>query len=831
MPISRKRRKVGRHPTNQIFFFGIVGSWVLWLFIGCSTTQASDESTEHPPSPNDGSSDSTPISNDDAHNAPKTGDKSTPSNPSESVESPSSGAKIDSPEEEIARAKDALTNIALKLNAAKRINREKKLAADEVRGREILSHAEDLASKRHWLATVRELNLYLNMMQVPEKESYLRSHYLLGKAYEGLRSKAKAVRAYLRYVAAAINADSEEARDLPDVLERLIHVASTNAQNDVDLSPLLASLASSDLPPEVRPRVLFYVGRSAFNHGKPEMAAKWLEEAFRTSQDPVLRNKIAYIQGLMHLSRNEWDEAEEIFQRVSKTEVDPEYRDLSRLALARIAVHRRKPDMALSFYALVPEDSGLYREATFESIYLHIGRREFGDARNKAVYFLGRFPDAPEALQVRLLLAYLDMRAGDLDHSEQSIKTADQHLQEIADWIKTRFAGRTAVDHRLLLDFISLSKESIAPTPTLKESTALFERIAESARRLSDIHGEIQNIYYALSRVDLDTIRPMWKERAAQLKSIAEEALTIGHKLAAADRILHKDKISPLVWQKLLASENRRTKISHSPALKIPDYSRHSDISRFLHLANLTAETYQKFRQAEAELAGAEKLASGPSSGSKVTQSRLKELDERRKQLHQKIEKTLRQLRQSKVEILVSQSPFHDTKRFISLYASSLQEESDLLREIRDSSEHTYQRLTAEDTGRAWAAWEGVMKEIFAQLEGLENEVKNGLSEIFVNLERHEERYSELSGRIKSLNAELEQRLGRSVPYLVEQYTNILQERFAKHKKWRADIEWLRYQKVVESDEKMARKLDLEEQILKDNLTDLQQGVSRKWAE
>ncbi len=802
---------------------------VVYSFLGCSTPEPqADQQQNLPPQDTSKNSDSE-ASTETQKLQGKI--KDTSGTASSTENNTVRGAKIQPPEEEISDARSSLANIALKLQAAKRINAEKKLTMDEVRSQEILAHAEDLASKKHWLATIRELNLFLNMMQVPEKKKYLRSHYLLGQAYEGLRSKSKAARAYLRYVAAAINAESDEATDLPMVLERLIFVASTNAQNDADLSPLLASLASSDLPQEVRPRVLFYVGRSAFNHGKPEMATRWLEEALRTSKDPVLRNKIAYIQGLMHLSRNEWDNAEEIFQRVSRTEVDPEYRDLSRLALARVAVHRRKPDMALSFYELVPETSPLYEEAIFESIYLHIGRREFGEARSKAVHFLGRFPESREGLQVRLLLAYLDMRAGDLDTSEQSIKTADQHLADITNWIKTRLAGRTAVGHRLLLDFVALSKESIAPTPTIQESTAIFERIAESARRLSDIHGEIQNIYYALARVELDTIRPIWRERAVQLKTIAEEALTVGHKLAAADRILSKSHLTPLAWQKLTASEKRRTLISRSPAIKIPDYHRHSDISRFLHLANMTADAYQKFRQSEADLAGAAQLAALQGPDSALSQSRIKELDDRRKRLTQNIQTTLRKLRQSKIEILMVQSPFQGTRRFIGQYSAALQEESTLLEESRDSSESTPQRLTAEDASLAWAAWESVMKELFTQLDGLENDVRKGLSEIFANLESYEDRYSELSGRIKGLNDELEEHLGRAVPYLVDQYSNIIQERFAKHRKWRADIEWLRYQKIVESDEKISRKLNLEEQILKDNLLDLQQGVKRKWAE
>jgi hypothetical protein len=745
--------------------------------------------------------------------------------------SASSQAMIRAPEEEISEAKSRLANLALKLAATRQINQEKTMEADDIRGKESLLRAEALASKKHWLATIRELNSYLNRTQVPEKKSYLRSHYLLGKAYEGLRSPSRAGRAYVRYVAAALDVKENEATDLPEVIERLIVVASKEATNGSTLNPLLASLVAADLPKDMRPKVLYFVGKSALNQKNMDLAKKWLSAASAISTDPFLKNKITYLQGLILLSSQEWDEAEELFLSLSKSEDDAGNRDLARLALARIGVHRRKTDLALKLYEQIPEDSGSFQEASFERIYLHLSRKEHDKARNQAVFFLGRFPESQDALQIRLLLAYLDMQAGDLDQSEQSLKKADKRLDDISQWLSTKMAGRSRISQNLLRDFLSVSQQTIQPIPTVKEASSLFESIADIARRLADTHGEIQSLYYAISRVNLSTLRPTWHQQEVQLKAIAEEALTIGHKLAASERLLHKNQLDPVHWQKLVASEARRIKISGSPAIRIPNYGRNGDTLRFLKLSNMTAETYQKLRTAEAELGSARLLTQRNEQGNNPAPSRLLELEEKRKRINQTLESTLRQLRQSKVEVLIGLSPFRKTERFINQYAMALQEESEIFKQMRDSTDETHLRLTAEDASLAWDRWESVMKDIFSQLNELDLSVKQGLTGIFTELDRHEQRYAELSGRLKSINSELERKLGVAVPYLVEQYTHTIQDRFSRHRKWLADIEWLKYQKIVESDQKISKRLELEQQILKDNLTDLQQGVTQKWLE
>ena len=759
--------------------------------------------------------------------------RTTPSNPTITPQPPSetSHAVIRAPEEEISEAKSRLANLALKLAATRQINHEKTMEADDIRGRESLLRAEALASKKHWLATIRELNSYLNRTQVPEKKSYLRSHYLLGKAYEGLKSPSRAGRAYIRYVAAALDVQENEASDLPEVIERLIVVASKEATNSSTLNPLLASLVAADLPKDMRPKVLYFVGKSALNQKNIDLAKKWLSAASAISTDPLLQNKITYLQGLILLSNQEWDEAEEQFLSLAKIENDAKNRDLARLALARIGVHRRKTDLALKLYEQIQEDSDSFQEASFERIYLHLSRKEHDKARNQAVFFLGRFPDSQDALQIRLLLAYLDMQAGDLDQSEQSLKKADKLLEDISQWLSTKMTGRSRISQSLLRDFLNISQQTIQPIPTVKEASSLFESIAELARRLADTHGEIQSLYYAISRVDLGTLRPTWHQQEVQLKAIAEEALTIGHKLAASERLLHKNQLDPVNWQKLIASETRRTKISGSPAIRIPNYGRNGDILRFLKLSNMTAETYQKLRSAEAELGSARLLTQRNDQGNNPASSRLQELEERRKHINQTLESTLRQLRQSKVEVLIGLSPFRKTERFINQYAMALQEESEIFKQIRDTSSETNLRLTDEDASLAWDQWESVMKDIFSQLNELDLGVKQGLTEIFTDLDRHEQRYAELSGRLKAINSELERKLGLSVPYLVEQYTHTIQDRFSRHRKWLADIEWLKYQKIVETDQKISKRLELEQQILKDNLTDLQQGVTQKWLE
>lgn len=747
------------------------------------------------------------------------------------VEGVPEAVQIKDPETELATALTDLGNLTRRLEAAKEMAHRQGLGPQTESADRSFKAADSYFDRKEHLSAIRELNNYLNQTQVPSLKPYLKSQRMLGRSYEELGLKNKAVRAYFRYLAAFLTAPEQDHAELLEVLKHMIPLAAADKTTTNQLNELLASVTSLDLPNEVRPAVLYFAAKASANAGGVTMARTWLEKAVAGPADPGLKARALYMRALLALANKEYDTADEILSDVIQTDKDGETRDLARLALARIAVHRRKPDTALKYYDLIADGSAAFKDATFESVYVHLTLKQDREARGKAMLYLARNADTPEALQLRMLLAYLDMRAGDLDSATRSIGAADQHLSEIDGWIRQRLTGQTTVDQGRLTELMKLSGDQLAAPPTVQEAYQLFGRIAELVRRLADVRGEIRNVTFTIGRADIGDLHPQWVNRAEQLSRLGDEVLTVGHRLAAVERNLRKDKIDPIDMQRLTASESRRARLLTPPAAAKRRMERWASYAAFLDLTKQTADTYQKLKSAEADLATSRFLmqAADKLKDDADRKGRLEELNEKSARLRETLARTLELLRKRKVEDLLTQSPHRATQRFLAQYAVALNEERDILRKTRDEADTTASRLNAEDASKAWTQWEDVAKTTFDQIAELDKEIAVGLAGTLQELEHHETRHDELAAKVRDLTGNLESRLGSSLAYIVDQYSGALGTRMSRNKKWKADIEWLGYQSKVNDERQLNQRTQLEQQILKDNLSDLQQGALWQW--
>lgn len=735
------------------------------------------------------------------------------------------------PETEIATALTELDNLSKRLDAAKQMAYRQGLGPQNESATRSFANAKQFYDRKEHLSAVRELNNFLNQVQVPEIKSYMQAQAMLGRSYEEMGLKQKAVRAYFRYLSAFLTAKEQNHQELLDILRHMIPLAAADKTTSNQLNELLASVTTLDLPNEVRPEVLFFAAKASANAGGMMMARTWLEKAVAGPADDGLKARVLYMRALLALSNKEYDTAEEHLAEAVQVDKAGETRDLSRLALARIAVHRRKPDLALKFYELIADDSPAFKDATFESVYVLLNIKQDKEARGKAMLFLARFPDAPEALQLRMLLAYLDMRAGDLDGATRSISAADQRLGEINGWLHQKLSGQSSMDQTRLADLMAMSGGQLTAPPSVQEAYQLFGRIAELVRRLADTRGEIRNVTYTIGRADLAHLHPQWVNRAEQLSKLGMDVLNVGHRLAAAERNVYKSRLDKLDWQRLTASEARRTRLLTPAAEAHRRMERWASYSGFLDLTQQTSDAYQKLKTSEADLATSRYLmqANEKLNDDSSRRRHVAELETKTNRLKETLARTLELLRRRKVEDLLTQSPHRSTQKFLTQYSVALNDEADILRKVRDENATTAERLNAEDATKAWSHWEDVSKNTFDQLAALDQEISHGLGAMLSDLEKEEVVHDELAAKLKDLTRNLEARLGSSLAYIIEQYSGAIGDRMSRNKKWRADIEWLNYQSQVNEERKLNERTQLEQQILKDNLSDLQQGALWQW--
>ncbi len=735
------------------------------------------------------------------------------------------------PETELADAKSELDNLGRKLESSKQMASRLGLGPQTASAEKSWTNAKNFYEHKEWLSTIRELNNYLNQTQVPVIKPYLKAQYMLGRSYEEMGYKSKGLRAYFRYLAAFLTAKEQDHEELLDVLRRMIPLAASDQVAGNQLNELLASVVSLELPKVVQPAVYYYAAKAAANSGNTSIAQSWLEKTVSGPADAGLKARALYMRALVALAKKDYEAAKETLGEVIQADKDGSTRDLARLALARISIHERKRETALKYYALVEDGSPAFRDSLFESLYVHLDLKQDAEARSKAVLYVARYPDGPEALQLKMLLAYLDMRAGDLPEATKSLTAADEGLKEVNQWIASNLKGKTKVSQTTLQDFVALSGGQVPATPTIRDAYQIFSRLAEIARRLADVRGEIRNVTFTIGRANLEHLKPFWVNRAEQLAGLGDEVLKVGHRLIAAERNLYADRLDSIDRQKLAASENRRTKLLSAAADAHRKLPYMASYGRYMEMSQSVASSYDRLRKSEAELTAARYLLMNTKNQKdlQTRQNRVLELETKTKQLADTIQRTVEVLRSARVEDLLAQSPHRSARKFLSQYAVALHDEADTVAKARDEARNTVQRLNAEDGAQAWKHWEFLAADVFSQIDALDKEVATGLKTTLNELDQQEKRYDELQAKLHELTGSLESQLGKSLSSILEQYEQAIDLRFARHQKWRADIDWLTYQGKLDEERKLNDKYNLEQQILKDNLTDLQQGVLWQW--
>ena len=755
--------------------------------------------------------------------------EASPSAPQSAKKSPPSGL-LAAPETELALAKTELDNLTRRLATANQLAGRLGLGPQTASAERSWRNAQNFFTHQEWDSTVRELNNYLNQTQVPQIKNYLRAQFMLGHSYEEMGYKSKGLRAYFRYLATFLTAKEQDHAELVEVLRRMIPLATSDVQGQNELRELLASVTSLELPKEVQPLVYFYAAKAAANSAETALAQSWLENAAAAPNEPILKAKALYMEALLALGRKDFDRAKDLLSEVIQTDQDGASRDLARLALARLAVHQKERDTALKYYALIGEPSTAFKAATFESIYVHLDLKQDSLARSKSLLYLARWPEGTDALQLRMLMAYLDMRAGDLASANTSIKAADSRLKDIHSYLTTKVSGANKVNQTMLTDLMTLTGGQLPLSPAVRDATKLFGRLAEVTRRLADIRGHIRNILFTIGRANVEQLRPFWVNRAEQLGTLGEDLLKVGQRLVAAETLLYQSRLSPVALQQLGASEKRRFRLLTPAAASHRQVQNWGAFAAFAELTRNLATAQDKLWNAQAQLTAARFISATGNKGVPSPRSKnLGELTTKVTQLRERLAKGVEMLRRARVEELAVASPHQSTAKFIAQYAASLHAESQILGRARDEVTTTAQTLSADDGAKAWVQWEFLMKDLFQQLAGLGQETKSGLSTLLAELDSEERAHSALEQRLKETTAILEAELGVSMSGIIDQYSRAIDARFARNQKWQGDIHWLTFNSKLDEAKKLQDQTDLEQQILRDNLLDLQQGALWSW--
>src|SRR5581483_10127745 len=176
----------------------------------------------------------------------------------------------------------------------------------------------------------------------------------------------------------------------------------------------LDKMQAEDLDEEIA----YLRGRAYFDAGIFSGAEQSLG---RVSPRSRFYSSALYLRGVMRVNKRDWTAAQDAFCAVADTKegdslrffIDGRYynvRDLSRLALGRIAHEQGQYEDAFYHYFLIPSDSPKLPDALFEAAWSSLQRREYDLGARLIDEFLKAFPRSPRAFEARLLKATLEVK-------------------------------------------------------------------------------------------------------------------------------------------------------------------------------------------------------------------------------------------------------------------------------------------------------------------------------------------------------------------------------------------------------------------------------------
>jgi TolA-binding protein len=211
-----------------------------------------------------------------------------------------------------------------------------------------------------------------------------------------------------------------------------------NALAELDRSLAGAQLEGDDLDERE-----YLVARAAQQRGDLDTALTTYDAIGKTSR---FHTAARYLQGVAHAKRKDYRKAESAFceviggkdQQTSAYYVDRRYfpvRDLAHLGLGRVAHEERRHEHAFYHYFSVPEDSDELSHALFESAWTMAEAGEYSTARDLLRELDERYPEAPQAVEARLLAALLRLYDCDFRDAEAEFTRFIDDLAPVGDHI------------------------------------------------------------------------------------------------------------------------------------------------------------------------------------------------------------------------------------------------------------------------------------------------------------------------------------------------------------------------------------------------------------
>lgn len=253
-------------------------------------------------------------------------------------------------------------------------------------------------------------------------DEYRQAEFMLAGALQ----RMGALRSAWRYLERILERGQDDPYFGP-AYRRAVDVALAGADLPGAIARLQAVAPADGLPPDAANELLYVQGRERYDAHDWEGASRFFEQVGRRSR---FYASSRYLQGVVAAQAGRLEDAEAQFCAIATTEdtnaftffVDRRYfeiRDLTWLALGRVAHEARRPEDAFYYYFQVPQDSARVAEALFEAAYAMYEGDDHDTASDLLDQLDARFPDSPYVHEAAVLRGYLHLARCDFEQADE----------------------------------------------------------------------------------------------------------------------------------------------------------------------------------------------------------------------------------------------------------------------------------------------------------------------------------------------------------------------------------------------------------------------------
>lgn len=721
---------------------------------------------------------------------------------------------------EIEQARATTENIRLKLEASKSLFNTANSATKEQ------SNKNALVAARHWQdlhecrSAVREYQSFIHLSQKIEEEEAKEAYLSLAHCFKASRADNKAFKFYRLFISSYMTSKKKNEDVLIKSLQDLIDISThSSILSATEVKKLIASLSVLADNKENSAKVKLWSAKLAERFGYTSTAVKWYQSIYSDKElkDDSTKILAYYYDSLMKFSKGENQDAKLLLKKAITLAEKPGSDASVFLTIARMYVHDKQYNSALTYYNKIEEKNPSYIEALYEKTFIALKLKKTEFAIQCLDEFQKKFPSRQEAVTLNNLSAYMHLQTGNLKSTEEKIREIDKRYDALSQWIRTNFAYLDSVPQIAVDRLLEKTAGIVDTTSSVKIANELYQKISRNERDIFEARNDLRRLIFVLGRSNLDTLRPHWSQKTKELKNLSIELLGAAHRLVASE----------LNFLKPLMDEHDYKRIENNMAKRMNMFSEKS-MNRFRKGQWVRWYNFEKAVDSLNERINALMYAKAKLSANSLLIKDKKDLAFL-KTVNSQLSSRLIELeayalrgrelaRKSQIGVKLDLAELPAFKKFFIGYANSIFDEEKTMEKYRDADTRFAQNELKNKFSTAWSEWEYVAQFMFKEIVKFEDQAKRDLVEQTKGLDSLLMRYESQMGKLARVRGGVEQLLAKNIKTIVRQYELDISERRSKVKKWAGDLKWLSFDNAKTGQEELQKKYLLEKELLNESL-------------